>query len=893
MQFTVCPTHATLEGWAMGELGDDVADAVEEHLDTCPTCEGILSRIESSGLFRVLKSDTEKPVYVQETQCLALIQTLQQQRNPATLDRLLGQSIRDYEIIERLGQGGMGTVYRARHTRLNKYVALKLLTEKLSQDAVAIARFQREMQAVGLLDHPNIVRAMDAGEVDGNFFLVMEFIDGFDLDQLTANNRSLPIADACELARQAAEALRYAHSQGLVHRDVKPSNLMLQREPDASVTVKLLDLGLAMIQDDTVMQLTGDGHLVGTLKYMAPEQADETNAVDSRADIYALGATLYRLLTGNVPFSGPEYNSPAKRIKALTSLDAPSVATKRSGLPDDLVEVLDRMLYRKAADRPADLSEVIPILETHAQGHRLDELYDQTKILLKEFGAKSLQPVQLKRKVRRSRNRLLVSVVVLPLVLLVAVFVWYKSDEGAVRNETPAAPSVATVTPHEPPAPSVARGTPNEPHFITVSTTQDDAEGSLRAAIAGAKDGDVIRFDPGLSGATIELTSGPIEVKDKKLTLDGSDLKQRVTLDAKRRSRVLQTRGRSELTMDSFIITGGRSTKGGAGIDCSSDSKVEIVRCLIHANDAMTTGRSSKGGGILNEGLLHLSNCVLRHNGATEGGAVANMSTGNAIIQDCQITQNTTSHYGAGLFSEGNMTVIDCEIAENESLTRGGTGIEFDPLITQLKTLLVERCLIRDNIAAQHGSLRTKGKTRLVNCVLARNRCRDGPVIYAMGNAELMLIHCSIFDNVGGGIRLTDASKSKVFIESTIFANNHGGIDVSVSQNGENERFVARGVNLIGTTDPWLELPTQTLRDVSKVQSPLGIDGESFHVVPPLIDSPVIDAATITEFTPQTDIRGVQRPQDGNDDGNAAPDLGAIEYLLTDDPHAPEHKQLE
>ena len=210
------------------------------------------------------------------------------------------RTLGEYEILDQLASGGMGVVFKAFHARLNRMVAIKMLAEGRHENAAANFRFDREMRAVGSLDHPSIVRALDAREIDGRRILVMEFVEGMDLAKLVRRCGPLPIADACELIRQAALGLQVAHERGLVHRDIKPSNLMLTPQGQ----VKLLDLGLALFhaQPPTETEMTATGQAVGTAEYMAPEQVSDSHQVDIRADIYGLGCTLYKLLAGRTPF---------------------------------------------------------------------------------------------------------------------------------------------------------------------------------------------------------------------------------------------------------------------------------------------------------------------------------------------------------------------------------------------------------------------------------------------------------------------------------------------------------------------------------------------------------------------------------------------------------------
>jgi serine/threonine protein kinase len=256
----------------------------------------------------------------------------------------------------------MGAVYKARHTRLNKIVAVKVLPSGRMNSPAAVARFEREMLAVGNLDHPNLIRAHDAGEVDGKHFLVMEYVDGADLSTIVKQQGPLAVADACEVIRQAALGLQSAHEHGLIHRDIKPGNLMLTQHGE----VKVLDLGLALIQGqpdaDAGAELTSMGQIMGTPDYMAPEQVGDSHQVDVRADIYSLGATLYKLLTGVAPLAGDGKAPLAKRLIALATEPHMPLARRRADAPAALSAVVDRMLAKRPEDRPATAAEVAQAL---------------------------------------------------------------------------------------------------------------------------------------------------------------------------------------------------------------------------------------------------------------------------------------------------------------------------------------------------------------------------------------------------------------------------------------------------------------------------------------------------------------------------------------------------
>ncbi|MCC6417489.1 MAG: serine/threonine protein kinase [Gemmataceae bacterium] len=256
-----------------------------------------------------------------------------------------------YLLLDRLGEGGMGTVYRARHSVMRRLVALKVIRRDRLANTDMVRRFYREVRAVARLSHPNIVLAHDAAQVDGTHFLVMEFVDGEDLARVVRQRGALPVAEACEYVRQAALGLQHAHEQGLVHRDVKPGNLLLGRTA-AGGTIKVLDLGLARLAqaagEQTAGELTGAGGIVGTPDYLAPEQARESHTADVRADVYSLGCTLYFLLTGRVPFPGGTF---AQKVLRHEQANAVPVEQVRPEVPAALGAVVKKLMAKRPEDR--------------------------------------------------------------------------------------------------------------------------------------------------------------------------------------------------------------------------------------------------------------------------------------------------------------------------------------------------------------------------------------------------------------------------------------------------------------------------------------------------------------------------------------------------------------
>ena len=247
---------------------------------------------------------------------------------------------------------------RRAHQHLKTFVAVKVLPSEKISDADAVSRFYGEMQAIGRVEHPNVVRATDAREVDGQHFLVMELVDGIDLSYLIEEFGPLQAPQACGLIRQAALGLVAIHECGLIHRDIKPSNLALSRDG----TVKILDLGLAKL--NTTADVTATGQVMGTIDYMPKEQVEDSKSVDIRADIYSLGCTLYKLLTGEAPYR--KHTTVVEKLQAICHEEFPALA-EREDITDDVRSVLERMTAKEASARyqtPSELTEALSPLTT-------------------------------------------------------------------------------------------------------------------------------------------------------------------------------------------------------------------------------------------------------------------------------------------------------------------------------------------------------------------------------------------------------------------------------------------------------------------------------------------------------------------------------------------------
>lgn len=294
----------------------------------------------------------------------------QQEAISALFAKWVRKRLGDYDILREIGHGGMGIVYQAQHRLLDQVVAIKLLPESSLGDVQAVRRFQREMLSIGRLNHPNIVRALNAGEERGVPYLVMEFIEGLDFRDLVNESGRLGPEAACELIRQAAVGLQHIHEHGLVHRDIKPANLILARD----AAVKILDLGLVRLETlPTSRELTQPGMPMGTVDYMAPEQWVDPSAVDIRADIYALGCTLFFLLTGQPPSAMAARRTPFPRRSEVQPTH-PSVASLRRDCPQDLDKILELMLAEEPDERFDTPGEVADAIGVFADSAALDPL---------------------------------------------------------------------------------------------------------------------------------------------------------------------------------------------------------------------------------------------------------------------------------------------------------------------------------------------------------------------------------------------------------------------------------------------------------------------------------------------------------------------------------------
>ncbi|MEZ6094386.1 MAG: protein kinase [Pirellulaceae bacterium] len=375
--------------------GDEFA-LLSEHVSSCVECREVLERLSSAqdSMNFHLSNEQPSPQHkLSEAVVGRIARVIRRElegtangRNRNPLPHLPpGKTVGDYEIMECMGRGGMGNVFRARHTKLDRMVALKLI-EVDSQNTPAVLdgdnrvlRFQREMRAIGRLRHPNIVAALDAGESGRFHYLVMDLLEGPNLQQLVQSYGPLQTADACEIIRQTATGLQHSYEAGIVHRDLKPPNLMLSSS-DSPPMVKILDMGLARFFESKTIadeQMTSEGMVVGTLGYLAPEQFGN-NKADIRTDIFSLGVTMFFLLTGRSPIqlSG---STLLEKIKSRATTPTMSLSELRPDLPKPLSMLVDRMLSSDPANRPAVPNEIADALTPFCKGHNLEQLLHTEK----------------------------------------------------------------------------------------------------------------------------------------------------------------------------------------------------------------------------------------------------------------------------------------------------------------------------------------------------------------------------------------------------------------------------------------------------------------------------------------------------------------------------------
>jgi serine/threonine protein kinase len=353
-----------LNAYVLGKLDDISAASVQSHLQSCPACR---RRLAQPSPDRPLDARAAPGVSAPDWSQLgplpidrrpfgpALVPVPAESLPPGLIDHP------DYEIIGELGRGGMGVVYLAQNKLMGRREVFKVVSRDLMNSRGALDRFLREMRNAGSLLHANIVTAYSAIRVDDTIVFAMEYVEGYDLAKLVKAQGQLPVRHACNFIQQTALGLQFAHEKGMVHRDIKPGNLMLARHVDRPM-VKILDFGLAKATREVPLdgRLTQEGQMLGTPDYIAPEQSVDAHKADIRADIYSLGCTLYYLLTAGPPFHG---SSLYAILQAHHSVDAKPLNLIRADVSCELAEIVRKMMAKSPEDRFQEPKEVARALK--------------------------------------------------------------------------------------------------------------------------------------------------------------------------------------------------------------------------------------------------------------------------------------------------------------------------------------------------------------------------------------------------------------------------------------------------------------------------------------------------------------------------------------------------
>ncbi len=462
------PSPDQLAAFGAGRLGDSESASVEQHLAMCEPCCYRMKVLPSDDSYVALIREagssfgstvfgaahptspvqvasastprvTEPDTHAAET--VLFVSTETPAADPELPKELTCHP--RYRILRRLGGGGMGAVYEAEHRLMNRRVALKVIRPELLSSPQAVMRFQREVQAAAKLVHPHVVTAFDAEQAGHSHFLVMEFVDGSDLAEVVRRRGPLPVVEACECIRQAAIGLQHAFEHGMVHRDIKPGNLMVAEgrglrgewrdqnpsvlssplAPHPSPHIKILDFGLARFASESVEHLAGGntsvGVVLGTPDYMAPEQARNAHAADIRSDIYSLGCSLHFLLTGQVLHPGS--GSVIEKALAHIEQSVEPLAKFRCDIPPGLQTVLDRMTAKKSAERYATPAEVASALAP----------FGATAGLMNRSDVSDAH-----RPLTAGIKRVLAATGLVGFVLVMAVIVHVVTDKGDLRIES-------------------------------------------------------------------------------------------------------------------------------------------------------------------------------------------------------------------------------------------------------------------------------------------------------------------------------------------------------------------------------------------------------------------------------------------------------------------------